>query len=68
MKRLIELDPQDTGCRFAWWDTVKDRFEEHSGMWGWSTWREFEMDYEGTELERYRRLYFGNNDPKEHRD
>jgi len=53
MKRFIDIRGQGTGHCFAWWDTVLDRFEEHSGSWAWNTWGEFVEDYEGDELARY---------------
>lgn len=57
MKRLIDLREQiGDGTRFAFFDTVKDEFEVFSGFQTWEYWEEFERDYDGDELERYRRL------------
>ena len=58
MKRFIDLRShyEDIGCNFAWWDTVRNRFEEHSGSFAWHLWDEFERDYQGIHLDRYRSL------------
>lgn len=60
MKRFIDLTGQltleDHDRAFAWFDTVTDRFETHGDLQTWETWSEFERDYEGSDLERYRRL------------
>lgn len=41
MKRFIDLRGQHTGYRFAWWDTVRDCFDEYAGDQAWDTWDEF---------------------------
>jgi hypothetical protein len=61
VKRFVDLGTQlssgDDGPReFAWWDTVVDKFEEHSGYQTWLSWGDFVDDYEGDQLERYRSL------------
>lgn len=56
MKRFIDLRGMETASRFAWYDTVNDRFEIHCGGATWDTWNEFAQDYEGDELDRYRNL------------
>lgn len=56
MKRFIDLRGQDTGYRFAFWCTFKDRFESHSDEQAWDTFTDFEEVYEGDELERFRGL------------
>ena len=56
MKRFIDLRGQDTGARFAWWDTEYDAFERHSGSFAWDTWQEFEADFNGAALIRYKSL------------
>jgi hypothetical protein len=56
MKRFIDLRGQGTGSRFAWYDTVTDSFETHGTFQDWDTWAEFEDDYEGDEIERYKGL------------
>lgn len=60
MKRFIDLSGQLTleedDRYFAWFDTGTDRFETHGGNQTWENWREFESDYEGSELHRYRSL------------
>lgn len=55
MKRFIDLREQSTNYRFAWFDTVTDTFEDHNGQ-TWDTWSEFEEDYDGDDLERYKNL------------
>lgn len=57
MKRFITLKDMMTGYTFAWWDTVRDEFEKHSGIFAWDTWEEFKGDYKGDEIERYKVLY-----------
>ena len=67
MKRFIDLtkqyycDPENTCLTFAWLDTIVDQFESHSGSQVWDCWSDFEGDYEGNQIERYRALF-----PKEH--
>lgn len=56
MKRFVDIRNQGTCHRFAFWDTVRDRFEEHDGCMAWDSFEEFELCYEGSELERYRAL------------
>ena len=55
----IRLNKEDMGNHFAWWDTVTDRFENHSDSEAWNTWEEFAEDYEGDDLVGYERLYIG---------
>jgi len=56
----IFVDVRDQGIiavRFAWWDTVQDAFECHSGNYAWNTWLQFVFDYEGPEeISRYKSL------------
>lgn len=56
MKRFVDIRGQGTGDCFAFWCTINDRFEEHSFEMAWDTWDEFEKDYEGNDLERYKSL------------
>jgi len=56
MKIFIDIRGQGTGYNFAWWDTVRDIFEKHSGEYSWGIWEEFERDYEGNDLTRYKSL------------
>jgi len=59
MKRFIDLRGQGTGNRFAWFDTIRDVFEEWSGFCAWDTWNEFVYDYSaggGLDVDRYRGL------------
>jgi hypothetical protein len=48
----LSLDEQ----HFAFFDTITDEFRTFSGNCVWSSWEEFEADYTGDELDRYRRL------------
>jgi len=60
MKRFVDLRSSDTGYRFAWFDTITEQFERHSGTMCWDTWSDFESDFQGEplsdNLERYRGL------------
>lgn len=65
MLRFIDLRYQGTGDRFAFYCTSSDTFEDLDGMQSWSTWEEFETDYESIDpskrpslppLTRYKRL------------
>jgi hypothetical protein len=68
MKRFIDLRGQETCSRFAFYCTVRDRFESFAGDQTWDTWDDFEgsarlahAQQEPTEfssgcLKRYRRL------------
>lgn len=62
MKHFIDLRGQETGHVFAFWDTVKNRFEEFSATQAWCSFRDFHEDYLGEHreddfgLERYRTL------------
>lgn len=41
MLRFIDLREQSTGHRFAFWDTVTDRFCEFFGEQAWDTFEDF---------------------------
>ena len=58
MKRFIDLRGQDTDGRFAWYDTVTQQFERHSGKTVWDTWRNYVIDCcaTGSQQEQYRAL------------
>jgi hypothetical protein len=56
MKRFVDLRHVPWIGRFAWYDTVRDKFETHDGEMTWHCWAEFELVYVGTELDRYRGL------------
>lgn len=49
MKRFIDLRGMGTGSRFAWWDTIRDQFDQYCGDYAWDTWREFieSVGYDG---------------------
>lgn len=59
MKRFIDLGTQlyltddDTDREFAFYCTVRDRFETFSGISTWATIEDFKTDYQGDELDRY---------------
>jgi len=42
MIRFIDLRDQDTGYRFAFWDTVTDSFLCRAHEYAWETWADFE--------------------------
>jgi len=45
MIRFVDLRPAEIVCvRFAFWDTIRDRFVEGSTGQGWETWQEFLED------------------------
>jgi hypothetical protein len=57
MKRFVDLREDETGSyTFAWWDTIVDKFETHSGNMAWSSWSDFAEEFQGSDLERYKRL------------
>lgn len=58
MKRFIDLRHtyEDTGVNFAWWDTVINCFDMHGGQGGFKDWADFELFYNGDDLERYWQL------------
>jgi hypothetical protein len=59
MKRFINLSGQVTlgpDRYFAWLDTSTDAFETHGDSQYWKSWEDFVEDYEGTELDRYKRI------------
>lgn len=60
MIRYIDLVEElgEDGYKFAWFNTIICEFEMHSGSMAWEDWKEFEEDYRGDELERYKRLFF----------
>jgi len=41
LKRFIDIRGQGTGYRFAWYDTIKDEFEEFEAQQAWDTWDDF---------------------------
>lgn len=55
MKRFIDLRGQGMGYRFAFWDTVHDRFETHGTNQAWDTLADFREDCEGDFI-RYQSL------------
>ena len=58
MKRFIDLTNQITENtrEFAFYDTITNSFEVFSGSITWRNWDAFKKDYDGEDLERYRRL------------
>ena len=56
MIRFVDLRNSDAGYRFAFFDTVTDKFVEFAGTHAWDTWKEFATDYNGNELNRFRKL------------
>ena len=62
MKRFIDLRGQDTGFRFAWYDTRTYEFERFNGNQAWDDMTEFKFDYavdrksDKAQLDRYRGL------------
>ena len=59
IKLFIDLTGQVTledHRYFAWLDTSADTFERHSDNQIWENWDDFAADYEGQDLERYRKL------------
>ena len=62
MRRFVDLRPAEIeGYRFAFWDTVHERFDEYAGDQAWNTWDDMmesmEMDEPIPELiVRYRGL------------
>ena len=56
MKRFVDIRTSLVGERFAWWDTCCDSFEKYKGNQAWSSWNEFESDYDGDDIQRYKGL------------
>ncbi|MER9178906.1 hypothetical protein [Mesorhizobium sp. M0767] len=56
MKRFIDIRGQDACGRFCWFDTIVSQIETHGGNTVWDTFAEFEQDYRGDIIERYRGL------------
>ncbi len=61
MIRFIELADQidlypEEHC-IAWFDTVTDKFLEYNGTHTWDCWKDFEGDYEGNNIERFKTLF-----------
>lgn len=60
MKRFIDLtgqiDLDDERRSFAWYDTINCQFELHGTSETWDSWEDFAEDYDGDDLDRYRRL------------
>lgn len=61
MIRFIDLRGQinDDSLEFAWYSTIVDRFETWGDNQIWESWEEFERDYTGPQLERYKGLFRG---------
>jgi len=59
MIRFIYIGDQITDDHhdFAWWNTVTNTFLEFNGECVWRSWEEFERDYDGDEIERFRSLF-----------
>lgn len=56
MKRFVDVRNQALGGRFCWYDTVTDEFESFNECQVFETWEEFEDDFDGDNLDRYRKL------------
>lgn len=60
MKRFIDLRGADIfgidSQAIAYYDTVRDVFETHSGAMAWDNFPDFASDYEGDDLEKYRNI------------
>ena len=58
MKVFIDLTDViiDGEYMFAFYDTIIERFEIHNDTSTWSSWEEFEKDYAGKEVDRYKSL------------
>jgi len=56
MKRFIDLRGQNIGERFAWWDTISEKFESFKGEYAFDNWEDFKESYEGDEIYRYKSL------------
>jgi len=49
MKRFIDLRLSETGYKFAWYNTIIDKFEEFNGNQTWDTRKEFLSDFNAHE-------------------
>lgn len=56
MIRFVDIREAETGWRFAWWNTILDKFETHGGQQAWDTWEEFAAFCDAENPKRYRRL------------
>ena len=58
MIRFIDLTDKiiEGEQMFAWYDTVRDNFLEFCGIQTWDSWEVFLADYNGDEVERFKRL------------
>lgn len=57
MIRFINIGEQiDDKNRFAFYDTVTDKFCEFSGSHSWDNISDFEKDFQGDDIDRYKRL------------
>ena len=59
MIRFINLTGQvfpDDDTYFAWYDTITSTFMTFTGCQTWDCWGDFVEDYDGDDLERFRRL------------
>jgi len=56
MKIFTDVRDSDLDASFAWFDTVIDKFESHSGEMIWDTFEEFAECYEGEKIDLYRGL------------
>jgi len=53
---FVDLRSSDEVSYFAFYDTVKDKFETHSDNQIFESWEIFKEHYTGKEIERYKRL------------
>lgn len=56
MIRFVDLREQDIGYRFAYFDTVTDCFVKYGGVQAWDDFYEFQLDYDGGDLLRFRNV------------
>ena len=54
MIRFVDVRQANIAAgRFAWFNTVPDRFEMHNDAVVWDTWADFEKAYTGEQRDRY---------------
>ena len=56
MKRFVDLRHTQVDAAFAFYCTVTDSFERHSGNQTWDSAADFMDDYRGSDIQRYKSL------------
>lgn len=56
MIRFVDISNQGIGNRFAFYDTITDRFQDFNGEMAWNNFEDFRSNFGNGAINRYERL------------